>query len=52
MAYWFHAVVHWLGWNTGKVVSAYDKSQNLWIGFQCRRCGKVSGAHITKRGAE
>jgi len=51
MSYWLHVLSHWLGWNTGKVVSKLDSNGNVWIAFECGKCGKVSGAHITKRGS-
>jgi len=37
-----HAIAHSFGWNTGRVVSAYDRNHNLWMGFRCARCGRVS----------
>lgn len=42
-----HRIEHWLGWNTGKVVSALDKRGTVWIGFRCSQCGKVSGIHAS-----
>ena len=44
----WHMIAHWLGWNTGQVVSALDKDNNVWVGFQCSECGKISGKHRTK----
>lgn len=44
-----HSVVHWLGWNRGDVVTAYGGYGIIWIGFRCRRCGDVSGKHMSPR---
>jgi hypothetical protein len=41
---------HWVGVNTGQVVSHLDKKTgDIWIGFQCDHCGKVSGSHIANK---
>jgi hypothetical protein len=37
-----HAIAHLFGWNTGRVVSASDRRQNLWMAFRCSTCGRVS----------
>jgi hypothetical protein len=37
-----HAIAHLFGWNTGYVVSTYDRQQNLWMAFRCSTCGRVS----------
>lgn len=39
-----HRINHWLGFNTGMVVSEW-REEELWIGFQCSKCGKVNGWH-------
>jgi hypothetical protein len=44
----WHMIQHWFGWNTGNVVSKIDDDRNIWIGFECAQCGKVSGAHISR----
>lgn len=42
MTGFLHTIAHLLGWNTGRVVSAYDRNHNLWIGFRCATCRRVS----------
>ncbi len=42
-----HWLEHRLGWNRGTVVSATDVRGNVWIGFKCSTCGKISGIHAT-----
>lgn len=37
-----HKLAHWLGLNFGTVVTAYDRHNNLWMGFRCTGCGKVT----------
>ena len=44
-----HMLAHWLGWNLGEVVSGIDEDGNIWIGFQCSTCGKISGRHIARQ---
>ena len=43
----WHRIMHWLGWNTGTVVSALDAGGTVWIGFKCGQCGEVSGIHAS-----
>lgn len=38
-----HRLAHLLGWNFGRVVSAYDRRGNLWMARKCDQCGHVSG---------
>ena len=42
-----HNLAHWLGWNRGVVVSAYERQHNLWMGFRCGSCGKVSSKGLS-----
>jgi len=42
-----HKIAHFFSCNTGHVVSHTDEEGNIWIGFQCDKCGEVSGAHIS-----
>lgn len=44
----FHRIVHFFSMNSGRVVSHTDEHGNIWLGFQCDKCGQVSGAHISK----
>lgn len=39
-----HWLAHRLHWNEGDVVSGWD-GEHLFVWFQCRGCGKVSGVH-------
>ncbi len=32
---------------TGLVITKFDNDNNLWVGFQCSGCGKISGTHKT-----
>jgi hypothetical protein len=43
-----HMLSHWLGWNTGHVVSALDDEGNVWIGFRCATCGAITGRHVAR----
>jgi len=44
-----HKLAHLLGWNLGKVVSKLDDDGNVWVGFQCTQCGKISGKYKTRK---
>lgn len=44
-----HRLMHLLGWNTGRVVTKLDEDRNVWVGFQCDKCGEISGRHKIKR---
>lgn len=41
-----HALAHLTHWNRGYVTTARDKAGNIWVGFRCAKCKRVSGAHI------
>ena len=41
----FHYITHLFGWNSGKVITKLDKEGNVWVAFQCSKCGKIEGAH-------
>lgn len=43
---WLHGAAHLFGWNTGVVVSTYDKHGNLWMAFRCSGCGRVTGKEL------
>ena len=43
-----HYIAHLLGWNAGEVITKFDSDNNLWVGFQCSGCGKISGKHKTR----
>lgn len=40
-----HRAAHWLHWQSGTVVSGWDDRAQLWIGFKCSTCGKVTSVH-------
>jgi hypothetical protein len=40
-----HRIAHWLGWQRGFVVSAYDRYGVLWMAFRCAKCGRLSHPH-------
>lgn len=42
-----HYLAHLLGLNYGQVISKIDDKGNIWVGFQCDKCGIISGKHKT-----
>lgn len=42
-----HRLAHLTGWNCGLPTSEWDEDGNLWMGFECGTCGKISGRHKT-----
>lgn len=40
---WFHKWVHKMNWHRGQVVSWTDDYQRIKIGFQCSKCGLITG---------
>lgn len=43
-----HSIAHKLGMNGGRVVTARDANDRLWVGFKCSGCGKVQCAEPSK----
>lgn len=41
---WMHWLKHKLGWQLGVVVSEW-RDNELWMGFECIECHKVTGWH-------
>jgi hypothetical protein len=39
---WRHRLAHRLRWQLGDVVSATDRAGNVWLGFRCSTCGRLS----------
>lgn len=46
---WLHTLAHWLGYNTGQVVSKTDELGCVWVGFHCDQCGSVEGWHCVDK---
>lgn len=42
MSGWRHRLAHRLRWQLGYVVSAHDQAGNVWLGFRCATCGRLS----------
>lgn len=43
-----HDIVHWLHWQRGEVVTSIDPRGNVWVGYRCITCGKITGKHIAR----
>ena len=42
-----HSLMHLFNLNSGEVVSKRDVDGNLWMAFQCGKCGLIEGRHRT-----
>lgn len=45
MSLW-HRIEHFFGWNVGNVVSWWGDDNCAYIGFQCAKCGRVTGERM------
>ena len=43
-----HFIAHLFGWNHGRAITQIDADGVLWVGFECSKCGKISGIHKTQ----
>lgn len=41
----FHKIAHLLRWNYGRVKTWWRDDGQLMVGFECSKCGKLSGVH-------
>ncbi len=44
-----HRLAHRLGWNVGIVVAATDRQGDVWVGFRCSGCQRISGKTMAHR---